>query len=287
MLLLSPLFYWLWEWHFLQRVLGGFFRFLLLGYSVTYGLNVSTWDFYFSFLQYIQSILSRLLVYQYRFWAKHISLQQGKISEAEKSIKTLNGKERVAEVMNDLREGLQGSSEQEAGWFDLFSGRYWKGITEKCVSFLLLHAVQVILTSHQIVLCCLYLWDVIYVVSILSSYIWYLHLELISVVLVHTWRFNSLASCCYTCSHAFWCNYVESRFLWHMHLAAVVSVGAALFLFQQLAGINAVVYYSTSVFRSAGIASDVAASALVGASNVFGNPFYSLWFLVKFWFHTL
>jgi hypothetical protein len=43
-----------------------------------------------------------------------------------------------------------------------------------------------------------------------------------------------------------------------------------LFLFQQLAGINAVVYYSTSVFRSAGIASDVAASALVGASNVFG-----------------
>jgi hypothetical protein len=52
---------------------------------------------------------------------------------------------------------------------------------------------------------------------------------------------------------------------------AVVSVGAALFLFQQLAGINAVVYYSTSVFRSAGIASDVAASALVGAANVFGK----------------
>ncbi|XP_062075409.1 probable plastidic glucose transporter 1 [Humulus lupulus] len=50
-----------------------------------------------------------------------------------------------------------------------------------------------------------------------------------------------------------------------------VSVGAALFLFQQLAGINAVVYYSTSVFRSAGIASDVAASALVGATNVFGT----------------
>nr|GFB97445.1 plastidic glucose transporter 4 [Tanacetum cinerariifolium]GFB97452.1 plastidic glucose transporter 4 [Tanacetum cinerariifolium] len=51
----------------------------------------------------------------------------------------------------------------------------------------------------------------------------------------------------------------------------VVSVGAALFLFQQLAGINAVVYYSTSVFRTAGVASDVAASALVGAANVFGT----------------
>lgn len=62
---------------------------------------------------------------------------------------------------------------------------------------------------------------------------------------------------------------LRNMLLW-LCLAAVVSVGAALFLFQQLAGINAVVYYSTSVFRSVGIASDVAASALVGASNVFG-----------------
>ncbi|KAL2335258.1 hypothetical protein Fmac_016471 [Flemingia macrophylla] len=107
--------------------------------------------------------------------------QQGKLVEAEKAIKTLYGKERVAAVMYDLSTASQGSSEPEAGWFDLFSSRYWK----------------------------------------------------------------------------------------------VVSVGAALFLFQQLAGINAVVYYSTSVFRSAGIASDVAASALVGASNVFGTAIAS------------
>ncbi|KAA3474592.1 plastidic glucose transporter 4 isoform X1 [Gossypium australe] len=103
--------------------------------------------------------------------------QQGKISEAEKSIGTLYGKERVPEVMYELRTAGQGSTEPEAGWIDLFSKRYWK----------------------------------------------------------------------------------------------VVSVGAALFFFQQFAGINAVVYYSTAVFRSAGIASDVAASALVGASNVFGT----------------
>lgn len=44
-----------------------------------------------------------------------------------------------------------------------------------------------------------------------------------------------------------------------------------MFLFQQFAGINAVVYFSTQVFRSAGITSDVAASALVGAANVLGK----------------
>lgn len=104
-------------------------------------------------------------------------VQQGKFSQAEAAIKTLYGKDRVVEVMHELKAGGEGSMEQDAGWFDLFSKRYRK----------------------------------------------------------------------------------------------VVSVGAALFLFQQLAGINAVVYYSTSVFRSAGIASDVAASALVGASNVFGT----------------
>lgn len=56
-----------------------------------------------------------------------------------------------------------------------------------------------------------------------------------------------------------------------MAYGTVVTVGMALFLFQQFAGINAVVYFSTNVFRSAGIASDVAASALVGAANVIGT----------------
>lgn len=34
----------------------------------------------------------------------------------------------VALVMQDLTATSQGSSEPDAGWFDLFSRRYWKGI---------------------------------------------------------------------------------------------------------------------------------------------------------------
>ncbi len=61
------------------------------------------------------------------------------------------------------------------------------------------------------------------------------------------------------------------KYLFGVCLGTVVGVGMSLFLFQQFAGINAVVYFSTNVFRSAGIASDVAASALVGAANVIGT----------------
>lgn len=107
--------------------------------------------------------------------------QQGRLPEAERAIKTLYGKDRVVEVIQDFAAASQGSVEPEAGWSDLFSSRYWK----------------------------------------------------------------------------------------------IVSIGAALFLFQQLSGINAVVYYSTSVFRSAGVASDIAASALVAAANVFGTTIAS------------
>ncbi|KAG2498051.1 hypothetical protein HYH03_003812 [Edaphochlamys debaryana] len=48
-------------------------------------------------------------------------------------------------------------------------------------------------------------------------------------------------------------------------------IGVALFAFQQFAGINALVYFSSSVFRQAGVASDTLASAAVGATNVLGT----------------
>ncbi|KAL5230905.1 hypothetical protein ABZP36_029681 [Zizania latifolia] len=55
---------------------------------------------------------------------------------------------------------------------------------------------------------------------------------------------------------------VHTMIIGRLLAGIVVSVGAALFLFQELAGINVVVYYSTSVFCCAG-ASDVAGVPLL------------------------
>lgn len=51
----------------------------------------------------------------------------------------------------------------------------------------------------------------------------------------------------------------------------VVVIGAALFAFQQLAGINAVFYFSSTVFRNAGITSDLVASVSVGIVNLLAS----------------
>ena len=50
-----------------------------------------------------------------------------------------------------------------------------------------------------------------------------------------------------------------------------VRVGCALFLLQQLAGINAIIYFSSSVFAKAGVTNGAAASAVVGVVNVVGT----------------
>lgn len=51
----------------------------------------------------------------------------------------------------------------------------------------------------------------------------------------------------------------------------LVAIAASLFIVQQLSGINAIVYFSSSVFRDAGVPSEAVASAAVGLINVIGT----------------
>lgn len=52
---------------------------------------------------------------------------------------------------------------------------------------------------------------------------------------------------------------------------AVVIIGAVLFAFQQFAGINAIFYFSSAVFKSAGLTSEIGASVAVGVVNLIGK----------------
>ena len=54
-------------------------------------------------------------------------------------------------------------------------------------------------------------------------------------------------------------------------LTRTVALGGLLFLLQQFSGINAVVYFSSKVFRDAGVASETLATLAVGALNVVGT----------------
>lgn len=63
-------------------------------------------------------------------------LQQGKLSHAETTIRKLYGKEKVADVIYELRSGGEGSTEPDAGWLDLFNKRYRKGTLNNTYSCL-------------------------------------------------------------------------------------------------------------------------------------------------------
>ena len=54
---------------------------------------------------------------------------------------------------------------------------------------------------------------------------------------------------------------------------AVVFIGTTLFALQQLSGINAVFYFSSTVFKSAGVPSDLA-NVFVGIANLSGMVLY-------------
>lgn len=79
------------------------------------------------------------------------------------------------------------------------------------------------------------------------------HFRGISQLLVLDFGFRSLS------------NLVNNCFV-----VAVVYMGSALFALQQLSGINAVFYFSSTVFKSAGVPSDIA-NMCVGIINLLGK----------------
>lgn len=56
---------------------------------------------------------------------------------------------------------------------------------------------------------------------------------------------------------------------------AVVFIGSTLFALQQLSGINAVFYFSSTVFKSAGVPSDLA-NICIGIANLSGTDTFWL-----------
>lgn len=58
--------------------------------------------------------------------------------------------------------------------------------------------------------------------------------------------------------------------LLHIFCIAVAFIGGALFLLQQFAGINGVLYFSSLTFHDVGITSSALASLFVGVTNFAG-----------------
>lgn len=56
-----------------------------------------------------------------------------------------------------------------------------------------------------------------------------------------------------------------------INLVAVACIGGALFVLQQFAGINGVLYFSSLTFQDVGITSGALASLLVGLTNFGGS----------------
>lgn len=63
-------------------------------------------------------------------------------------------------------------------------------------------------------------------------------------------------------------SFVQAAFGLPGFAGAVILIGCALFALQQLSGINSVFYFSSSIFKHAGITSEVVASMAVGIANL-------------------
>lgn len=85
----------------------------------------------------------------------------------------------------------------------------------------------------------------------------------------------SVSFFCFVFPHVFF------RFCYSHVPFAVVFIGSTLFALQQLSGINAIFYFSSTVFKNAGVPSDLA-NVFVGIANLSGTTSFLVnFFLVR------
>jgi hypothetical protein len=85
----------------------------------------------------------------------------------------------------------------------------------------------------------------------------------------------SVSFFCFVFPHVFF------RFCYSHVPFAVVFIGSTLFALQQLSGINAIFYFSSTVFKNAGVPSDLA-NVFVGIANLSGTTSFLVnFFLVQ------
>lgn len=93
---------------------------------------------------------------------------------------------------------------------------------------------------------------------------------------IHYMRRASLNLCCSILIFVYFEIYIIICSLQFPFPATVVFIGTMLFAFQQLSGINAVFYFSSAVFRSAGVPSDIA-NICVGFAYLSGQTRETQW----------
>ncbi|XP_057969715.1 probable plastidic glucose transporter 2 isoform X2 [Malania oleifera] len=182
---------------------------------------------------WVSTIPAAILALAMSFCAEspHWLYKQGRSAEAEVEFEKLIGGWYVKSAMAELYKSDRGDDADTVKLSELFYGRHFRG-------------------KYDIFL--------VYFLSFVSSVFLYF------AVTGHIYC-QSAASSSPPCPFS-----LPNIFCYSLIPFAVVFIGSTLFALQQLSGINAVFYFSSTVFKSAGVSSELA-NVFVGLANLAGS----------------